>query len=83
MGRLWLMSVSVEGSETKGMIRHRETDQYYKGNGQWTSRTREAMRFENLSAVVSEAQKYGLDNGCCEFVVEMSGMIGFRVRLPL
>jgi hypothetical protein len=67
---------------TKGMIRHRQTELYYKGDGTWTADSREAMQFENLSNVVSEAQKFGLGD-CCEFVVELDGQIGFRVRLPL
>jgi hypothetical protein len=66
----------------KGMIRHRETGQYYKGEGQWTPDAGQAMKFENLSNVVSEAQKFGLEN-CSEFVVEVGGKIGFRVLLPL
>ena len=66
----------------KGMIRHRETAQYYKGEGQWTAEASQAMQFDNLSKVVSEAQKFGLE-GCCEFVVEVNGHIGFRVLLPL
>ena len=70
------------GAGPKGMIRHRETEQFYKGNGQWTADKREAMQFENLSSVVSEAQKYSLTSAC-EFVVEIHGQIGFRVMLPL
>ena len=66
----------------QGMIRHRETGQYYQGDGQWTPDAREAMRFESLSNVVTEAQRFGL-GGCCEFVAELDGKIGFRVLLPL
>jgi hypothetical protein len=66
----------------KGMIRHLETGQYYRGEGQWTSDSNKAMQFENLSNVVSEAQKFNLE-GCSEFVVELNGQIGFRVLLPL
>lgn len=64
------------------MIRHRQTGQYYKGEGQWTSNVSQAMQFEHLSHVVSEAQKFGLEQ-CSEFVVEVNGQIGFRVLLPL
>ena len=66
----------------KGMIRHRETGQYYKGEGKWTPESSRAKQFENLSEVVSEAQKYGLEHSI-EFVVEVGGKIGFRIRLPL
>lgn len=64
----------------KGMIRHRETEKYYLGQGQWTSDIREAMQFENVTEAASEAQQFGL-KGSCEFVVEVSGKIGFRVFL--
>lgn len=66
----------------KGMIRNRETEQYYKGEGQWTSDKSQAMQFDNLSNVVGEAKKYGLTTSC-EFVVEIDGQVGFRVLLPL
>ena len=64
------------------MIRHRETGQYYQGAGQWTADTRQAMQFENLSDVVSEARKAGIET-CSEFVVEVDGQIGLRILLPL
>ena len=64
------------------MIRHRETGQYYKGEGQWTADVSQARQFENLSDVVHEAQKFGFER-CSEFVVEVGGKIGFRVQLPL
>lgn len=76
------MESSGTGANSKGMIRHRETGQYYKGEGQWTSDTRMAMPFHNLSDVVAEAQKQGL-KASCEFVVEVGGKVGFRVLLPL
>ena len=66
----------------KGMIRHRETEKFYKGEGHWTSEIREAKQFESLTQVVAEAQRFGL-KGSCEFVVEAGGQIGFRVLLPL
>ena len=81
--RCFCMGGSVESYGSKGMIRHCETDQFYKGNGHWTSTTREAMRFDNLSTVASEAKKHGLDKGCCEYVVEVNGTIGLRIKLPL
>ncbi|HTL16364.1 MAG TPA: hypothetical protein VL793_03960 [Patescibacteria group bacterium] len=69
-------------SPVKGMIRNRETEQFYKGEGKWTSDNREAMQFETLTQVVSEAQRFGL-KGACEYVVEVGGQIGFRVLLAL
>ncbi|HZR18306.1 MAG TPA: hypothetical protein VFE51_13520 [Verrucomicrobiae bacterium] len=77
------MESSGTGSgPVKGTIRHRETEEYYKGEGQWTKDPREAKQFETLTQVVSEAQRFGL-KGSCEFVVEVGGQIGFRVLLPL
>ncbi len=66
----------------KGMIRHRDTEKYYKGEGQWTSEIGQAKQFESLTQVVAEVQRFGL-KGSCEFVVEAGGQIGFRVFLPL
>ena len=66
----------------KGMIRHRDTEKYYKGEGQWTSEIGQAKQFESLTQVVAEARRFGL-KGSCEFVVEAGGQIGFRVFLPL
>jgi hypothetical protein len=65
----------------KGMIRHRQTGEYYKGNGLWTSDTGQAMQFENLSKVVSEAQKFGLED-CCELSWNYTGKYrsGFACR---
>jgi hypothetical protein len=63
------------------MIRHRETEQYYKGNGKWTSATVDAMAFDSLSEAAREAQRSGLA-GPCEYVVVVGGQIGFRVLLP-
>jgi hypothetical protein len=67
-------------SPIKGMIKHRETGHYYKGEGQWTPVAGQAMQFENLSDVVNEARKFGFE-GISEFVVEVGGKIGFRVLL--
>jgi hypothetical protein len=64
------------------MVRHRETGQYYKGEGKWTPDVSQARQFENLSDVVREAQKFGFESSS-EFVVEVGGKIGFRVLLPL
>ena len=70
------------GDGPKGMIRHRETDKYYKGAGEWTFEVGEAMQFDGLTAVEKEAQKYHLQ-GSCEFIVELHGQIRFRVLLSL
>jgi hypothetical protein len=73
---------SSGAGKPKGMIRHRETGQYYRGEGKWTLNRHEAMQFDNLSLAVTEAQRHGLED-CAEFVVELNGKIGFRVLLPL
>jgi hypothetical protein len=64
------------------MIRHRETEQYYKGEGKWTSASIEAMPFDSLSKAAQEAQRSGLA-GPCEYLVVVGGQIGFRVLLPV
>ena len=77
------METKGEGfGPVKGMIRNRETGQYYKGDGQWTTDSGQAMQFDQLSKVVTEAQRFGLER-TSEFVVELDGQIGFRVLLPL
>lgn len=75
------MEGSGTGAGPKGMIRHFETEKYYKGEGHWTSKKSEAMQFESFSSAVSEGQKYRL-GASCEFVVEIRGQVGFRVLLP-
>jgi hypothetical protein len=64
------------------MIRHRETEQYYKGAGKWTSAMVDAMPFDSLSQAAHEAQRSGLA-GPCEYLVVFGGQIGFRVLLPV
>jgi hypothetical protein len=75
-------SPGTDKGPIKGMIRHRETEQFYQGNGKWTADLHQAMQFENLAEVVEEAKRHNL-NHCCEFVVQVNGQIGFRVLLPL
>jgi hypothetical protein len=41
----------------------------------------DAMQFETLSRVVTEAQRFGIED-CSEFIVELNGQIGFRALLP-
>jgi phosphoribosylaminoimidazole carboxylase (NCAIR synthetase) len=76
------MESSGKGAGPTGMIKHRQTGEYYKGNGQWTIDRAEAMQFDNLSVVVNEARAHSLED-CCEFVVEVAGQVGFRILLPL
>ncbi len=68
--------------KTRGMIRQRETGQYYKGEGEWTSVIDDAMPFDSLSHAVHEAQRCGLA-GHCEYLVLVGGQVGFRVLLPI
>lgn len=76
----------MESSETglgpaRGKIRHRETQQFYKGQGQWAGDSNDAMLFEGVTDAAHEAQRAGL-KGPCEYVVEVGGQIGFRMLLP-
>jgi len=70
------------GNAIKGIIRHRTTQEYYAGSGRWTSIPGEAMSFESLTGVVTEANKYGIHD-CCEFMVSLPGRPGFTISLPL
>ena len=71
------------GSGTvRGIIRHRETEHYYKGEGKWTSAVVDAMSFVSLGEAAQEAQRSGLV-GPCEYLVEVGGQVGFRVLLPV
>lgn len=75
------MESSGTSERTKGKIRHRETQQFYKGQGEWSRDSREAMLFQGVADAALEAQSVGL-TGPCEYVVEIGGQIGFRVLLP-
>jgi hypothetical protein len=66
----------------KGMILNRESEEYYRGNGEWSHHARDAMQFDSLENALVEARQFNLARGC-EFVVELNGKIGFRVLLPI
>jgi len=66
----------------KGVIRHRETDKYYQGNGNWTPDVEQAMEFENLLDLVEEAKRFNIRD-CCEFILKVAGQSNFTVFLPL
>jgi hypothetical protein len=70
------------GNSITGVIRHRTTQEYYAGSGQWTNVAGEAMAFDSLTRVVAEAQKYDIHD-CCEFMVSLPGRPGFTIALPL
>jgi len=77
-----LMAREKRRRALKGIIKHRETGNYYQGRGRWTSNPRRAMEFENLSKVVEESHKYGIKD-CCEFIVKLEALPDFTVFLPL
>jgi len=66
----------------KGIVRHRETEKYYMGNGEWTTDVEQAMEFESLLQLAEEAQQYNIRD-CCEFILKFSGEANFAVFLPL
>lgn len=70
------------GNTIKGVIRHRTTQEYYAGAGNWTSNPAEALAFDSLTTVVAEAKKYEIHD-CCEFMVSLPGSPGFTISLPL
>lgn len=65
-----------------GIIKHRQTDEYYQGAGGWTAERDKAMEFESLGAVVNEARMYNI-NDCCEFILRFADRSDFRVAIPL
>ncbi len=77
------MKLNGNGHEqARGVIRHRTTDEYYKGEGEWTADETLAMEFQSLSKVIEEAQRYGIKD-CCEFIVRLARLPGFAMFLPL
>ena len=66
----------------KGIIRHRETDKYYLGNGDWTPDVAQAMEFDSILGLAEEANKYGIRD-CCEFILKLADQSNFTVFLPL
>lgn len=66
----------------RGIIKHRQTEQFYLGEGQWTPALDLAMEFKTLSALVEEARKYNIKD-CCEFIVRFEDQPEFSIMLPL
>jgi len=66
----------------KGIIRHRETGEYYAGEGRWAFEPAGAFLFEGLSHAMAEAQKYGIRD-CCEFMVALPDSPELSVSLPI
>jgi hypothetical protein len=65
-----------------GIIKHRETEKYYTGGGQWTSEAEKAKQFTSLHDLADETRKYNIKD-CCEFILKLVGQPGFCVFLPL
>lgn len=66
----------------RGVIKHRQTEEYYAGDGRWTPDQEQAMVFRSLSALADEALKHNIKD-CCEFVLNYEEEPGFNVYLPL
>jgi hypothetical protein len=66
----------------KGVIKHRDSEEYYTGFGQWSSDLTDAKEFTSLGEVMEESQQYGIKD-CCEFILTMGGRHDFSVYLPL
>jgi hypothetical protein len=77
------MKLNGNGHEqARGVIKHRTTEEYYQGEGKWTSDEQSAMEFLSLSNVIEEAQRYGIKD-CCEFIVRLAKFPGLTMFLPL
>jgi hypothetical protein len=68
--------------DIKGVIKHRQTAEYYAGDGQWTGDQEQAMVFHNLSSLVDEALRHNIRD-CCEFILRYEEQPGVNVYLPL
>jgi len=66
----------------RGIIRHRETGEYYAGAGGWAPEASAAFYFESLSDAMTEAQKYGIHD-CCEYMVSLPQSPDLSVSLPI
>ncbi|HVV02297.1 MAG TPA: hypothetical protein VHH88_13095 [Verrucomicrobiae bacterium] len=66
----------------KGVIKHRDTDKYYMGFGQWSEDVTDAMEFTSLTDLMEETERYEIRD-CCEFVITVNGRPDFSVYLPL
>ena len=65
-----------------GIVKHRQTEEFYRGAGSWTAYHEDAMQFDSLSAVVEEVRKYHIKD-CCEFILTFRDRADFRVAIPL
>jgi len=65
-----------------GIIKHRDSEKYYAGEGRWATGEQEAMEFTSIHEVADEARKYNIRD-CCEFILRMIGQPGMTVFLPL
>jgi hypothetical protein len=65
-----------------GIIKHRDTEEYYRGQGRWGHEEEEAMTFTSLHVLAEEARRYNIKD-CCEFILKLVGQPGMVVFLPL
>ena len=65
-----------------GIIKHRDTEEYYTGGGKWAADEAEALKFTSLHAVADEARRYNIKD-CCEFILRLVDSPGLQVFLPL
>ena len=66
----------------RGIIRHRETGDYYAGGGRWARSAKEAVYFEDLTEAMVEAEKQGIHD-CCEYMVALPDSPDLSVSLPI
>jgi len=65
-----------------GVIKHRETEKYYAGDGRWSPDAGQAKQFTSIHDLADETRKYNIKD-CCEFILKLVGQPGFSVFLPL
>ncbi len=65
----------------KRVIRHKTTEKYYAGNGQWVDNVDQAKDFSSLAEVYEETQKYGIHD-CCVLILRF-GSEEYDVQLSI
>jgi hypothetical protein len=79
---VWVETNGASQRGFTGIIKHRDTEKFYAGQGRWASEEQQAMRFTSIHDVADEARKYNIRD-CCEFILRMIGQPGMVIFLPL
>ena len=75
------LGMNENGKPITGVVKHRTTEEYYAGQGEWTADQAAAMQFGSLSQLAEEADRYQIKD-CCEFIVQFGGS-DVAIYLPI